>query len=76
MRTTVVLDPDVAAEVERPRRESCVVVSTIVNELVRRGLTAPESRSRFVQTVSPMEARIDVSNVAEVLETMDGPAAP
>lgn len=76
MRTTVALDPDVAAEVERLRRERSAGVSAIVNELIRRGMAAPPPRERFVQTVSPLGPRMDVSNVAEVLETIDGPAAP
>lgn len=75
MRTTIAFDPDVAAEVERVRKERSVGVSAVVNELIRRGLAAPPSRGEFVQTVSPMGARIDVSNVADVLETLDGPAA-
>lgn len=76
MRTTIALDPDVAAEVERLRRERSAGVSAVVNELIRRGLAAPPERARFVQTTSPMGARMDVSNVAEVLETIDGPSAP
>ena len=75
MRTTIALDPDVAAEVERLRRERSSGVSPIVNELIRRGLAAPPTPQRFVQTVSPMGARMDVSNVAEVLETIDGASA-
>lgn len=75
-RTTIALDPDVAAEVERLRRERSVGISAIVNDLARRGLSAPQPRERFVQSTSPLRARIDVGNVGEVLETIDGPAAP
>jgi len=75
MRTTVALDPDVAAEVERLRRERSAGVSLIVNELIRRGMSAQPSREPFVQTVSSMGARMDVSNVTEVLETIAGPSA-
>jgi len=72
MRTTVALDPDVAAEVERLKRERSTGVSPIINDLIRRGLAAPKQPERFVQTVSPMGSRMDVSNVAEVIETVDG----
>lgn len=75
MRTTIALDPDVAAEVERLRRERSTGVSPIVNELIRRGLAAPPAPAPFVQTVSSMGARMDVSNIAEVLETIDGASA-
>jgi hypothetical protein len=74
MRTTIALDPDAAAEVERLRRERSAGVSAVVNELIRCGLAAPPERVRFVQTVSPMGARMDVRNVAEVIETIDGPS--
>ncbi len=76
MRTTIAFEPDVAAEVERLRRERSAGVSAIVNELIRRGMAAPAERGPFVQTVSRMGARIDVGNVAEVLDLADGPAAP
>lgn len=75
MRTTIALDPDVAVEVERLRRERSTGVSAVVNDLIRQGLAAPAPRAEFVQTVSPMGARIDVGNIAEVLETIGGPAA-
>jgi hypothetical protein len=75
VRTTIALDPDIAAEVDRLRRERSAGVSTIVNELIRRGLLAVPVDEEFVQTVSPMRARLDVSNIAEVMETVDGPAA-
>lgn len=76
MRTTIALEPDVAAAVERLRRERSSGVSAIVNELIRRGLAAPPPPKRFVQTVSPMGARMDVSNIGEVLETIGGASAP
>jgi hypothetical protein len=47
-----------------------------VNELVRRGLTQPAEDPRFVQRTSSGYARIDVTNVTEVIELLDGPATP
>lgn len=75
MRTTISLDPDVAAAVEQLRREGAGGVSAIVNSLIRRGLTDSPQRRPFVQRTAPMGARIDVANIADVLETIEGPAA-
>jgi len=76
MRTTITLQDDVAAAVEQLRRERGVGVSEAVNELVRRGLAQRARPRRFEQRASSMRARLDVTNVADVLELLDGPAAP
>src|SRR3954447_3348982 len=47
MRTTVTLANDVAAAVERLRRERSIGVSEAVNELVRNGLAAPRRKRGF-----------------------------
>ncbi len=76
MRTTVTLASDVAAAVEGLRRERHIGVSAAVNELIRTGLgQADTARKPFVQRTSPMGARMDVANIADVLEVLDGPAA-
>lgn len=76
MRTTVTLEPDVAAAVESLRRERHVGVSTAINELVRSGLARSDAGAEpFEQRISPMGARIDVANVSEALELLDGPAS-
>jgi Arc/MetJ family transcription regulator len=72
VRTTITLDDDVAAAVERVRQERGIGVSAAVNELVRRGLTRAPARAAFVQRTSNGGARLDVSNVAEVLDLLDG----
>jgi hypothetical protein len=75
MRTTITLEPDVAAAVDAVRRERHVGVSAAVNELIRSGLGRGEHpRKAFVQRTSRMGARMDVSNIADVLEVLDGPA--
>ncbi len=74
MRTTVVFDDDVAAAVERLRREKGVGLSDAVNELVRAGLRVKTPRRTFRQRTGSLGLRIDVSNVAEALETLEGPA--
>jgi Arc/MetJ family transcription regulator len=75
MRTTITLDDDVAAAVGQLRRERGLGVSAAVNELARQGLQRKTTRTRFVQETAPMGARIDVTNVAEVLELLEGPSA-
>jgi Arc/MetJ family transcription regulator len=73
MRTTVSLDDDVAAAVEEIRRTRHVGMSEAVNELVRAGMAAPRRRRAFRQPSSELGIRIDVSNVADALDVLDGP---
>lgn len=73
MRTTVTFEPDTAAVIERVRRERGVGVSAAVNELIRRGATARPERARFVPETSPGGLTIDVTNIAETLELLEGP---
>jgi Ribbon-helix-helix protein, copG family len=75
MRTTVNLADDVAAAVEQARRERGVGMSEAVNELIRAGLRVTGERQPFRQRSQPMGLRIDVSNVAEALEVLEGPTA-
>jgi Arc/MetJ family transcription regulator len=74
MRTTVNLDDDVAAAVERLRRERSLGLSEAVNELIRRSLGVKVPRRAFRQRSQAVGLTIDVSNVAEALEQLDGPA--
>lgn len=72
MRTTVELEDDVSRAVEQVRRERGLGVSEAVNELIRRGLVATPPLRTFHQRTSRLGLRIDVSNVAEALELLDG----
>lgn len=71
MRTTVNLDPDVAAAAEQLRRERHLGLSEAVNELARAGLRARRDRTTFRQRSLDIGVRIDVSNVSEALELLD-----
>lgn len=75
MRTTVEFEPDTAKAVERLRKERGIGTSEAVNELIRRGMLPPKERRRFEQRTRSLGIRVDVANVAEVLETLEGPAA-
>jgi hypothetical protein len=75
MRTTVTLADDVAAAVVKLRRERSIGVSEAVNELVRAGLHERRSASPFVQKTHSLGVGIDVSNVWDAIETLEGPWA-
>jgi Arc/MetJ family transcription regulator len=71
MRTTVNLDPDVAAAVEELRRTHGAGVSEAVNLLARSGLAAKGRRRPYVHRSAHLGLTIDVRNVAEALELLD-----
>ena len=75
MRTTVQLEDDVAAAVERVREESKLGLSEAINHLIRLGLQQPKRRAAFTQRTAALGIRIDVANVAEALELLEGPTA-
>ena len=75
MRTTIVLDEDVAAAVDQLRRERSAGLSEVVNDLIRAGLRAKKPPRQFQQRSEPIGIRLDVSNVAEALELLEGPTA-
>jgi hypothetical protein len=75
MRTTVTLADDVSAAVEKLRRERAIGVSEAINELVRAGLAAEHRATPFRQKTHDLGDGIDFSNVADAIETLDGPAA-
>ena len=74
MRTTVELNDDAARAVQELRRQGRGV-SEAVNELIRRGLLARAQPDRFQQRTRSLGIRIDVSNVADALEVLEGPDA-
>lgn len=65
--------------IEQLRRECGLGVSQAVNELVRGGALAgllprPAGR-RFRQRTAPLGLRVDVSNVGDALDTLEGPTS-
>jgi len=76
VRTTLTLADDVAAAVERVRRERSIGLSEAVNELVRAGLVAPDTpTAAFRQESHDLGRGIDFDNIADTLETLDGPSS-
>ena len=78
MRTTLTLDDDVAALLERLRQERQLPFKTVVNEALREGLRqlrAPAcARAPFVtRSVDLGRCRFaDVDNIADVLAVAEG----
>jgi hypothetical protein len=75
MRTTVVLDPDVQAAVDRIRRDEGIGVSEALNRLARAGLmpVGTRRRKRFVQRTARLGIRVELTSVEDALEHLDGP---
>ncbi len=75
MRTTVEFDDDTSAAIEQLRRESGMGGSEAVNELIRRGLVRREDSKPFRQLTKRLGLKVDVSNVADALDLLEGPQA-
>jgi hypothetical protein len=76
MRTTLTLADDVAAAVERLRRERSIGMSEAVNELVRAGLSKQDKPLvPFRQKAHDMGRGIAFDNIADTIETLDGPSS-
>lgn len=75
MRTTVEFDDDTAKAIAALRRDEGLGVSEAVNALIRRGLMPVASRPDFVQRTHAGGLKIDVTNVADALEVLEGPNA-
>jgi hypothetical protein len=75
MRTTVDLDDDTAAAIERERRDEGIGLSEAVNRLIRRGLVREQKPGVFTQETRPMGLTVDVSKVAEALDLLEGTEA-
>jgi hypothetical protein len=75
VRTTVTFDDDVAAAIREHRRTRSLGLSEAVNELIRNGLGRRPNRKPFRQRSYPIGIRIDVTDVADALEILEGPSA-
>ena len=80
MRTTLTIDDDVAAMLERLRRNGNASFKDLINEALRRGLrdmrTRPKPRKQFrTESVDAGALLIpNIDNVAEVLAVVEGEA--
>ncbi len=71
MRTTIALDPDIEAEVERLRRHEGLGLSEAVNTLARRGMVPSTREAPYEFEPRPLRALIDLTNIAEVLDMIE-----
>ena len=80
MRTTLTLDDDVAAAIERLRRARDANLKDIVNEVLRKGLsditTRPKQREPYqTQVVDLGRVRMpSIDNINEILAIAEGEA--
>jgi hypothetical protein len=80
MRTTLTLDDDVAAALERVRRDRDASLKDVVNDALRRGLndmTARRKRREFFRTRSVELGRLrltGIDNIGESLAIAEGEA--
>lgn len=77
MRTTLTIDDDVAAELERLQRSREVSLKELVNDALRRGLrdmrAPPKKKKPFrTRTYNMGEQLINIDNTAEVLAYLEG----
>jgi len=73
MRTTVVLDSDVAIEIERLRRAG-MGLSEALNLLARRGMandSAASTTVKYRHRTSKIGLKVDVTHVGDVLDLID-----
>jgi len=71
MRTTLTLDDDVAAEVERLRREEGLGLSEAVNKLARLGMVHKPEPSPYMTPSWPLGLKVDITCIGEVLSMLD-----
>lgn len=71
MRTTLTLDDDVVAEVERLRRDEGLGLSEAVNRLARRGMVRPTGEDRYHHRSAAVGLTVDVTDVGAVLDLLD-----
>ena len=72
MRATIELEADTSAEVQRLCTEEGRGVSEAVNELIRRGMMYRGTVEPFAPRTRALGLKIDVSNVAEALDHLEG----
>lgn len=72
MRTTIDLDADAVAAVAALRRERRLGLSEAVNELIRHGLAVRSARPDYQPRTTQLGLLIDVANIADALEVLEG----
>ena len=72
MRTTLTLDDDVAAMIERERQRTGETTREVTNRLIRQGLQRAASAPRRVELPTlPGRPRLDITDTSEVTAELD-----
>ena len=72
MRTTLTLDPDVAALLQQAAHEQRRPFKQVVNDALRRGLSAPSAPAPFVQKQYSMgRPRLDLTKALALAGELD-----
>jgi hypothetical protein len=71
MRTTITVADDVAAEMERLRREEGLGPSEALNTLARRGMARPTADVSYHHRPAALGLKVEVANVGEILDLLD-----
>jgi hypothetical protein len=74
MRTTLTLDPDVAARIERLRKSRDIALKDVVNEALRRGLdemAAARTKRRTAFRTGEHTAKLLVADAREAIALLD-----
>jgi hypothetical protein len=72
MRTTITLDPETAALVEKAMKERGVSFKQVVNEAITRGLVVSELPAPFRTTTRSMgKARINLDRATQVAAALE-----
>ena len=72
MRTTLTLDPDVAALIEQARRERGLPLRDVVNDALRKGLTAEkQAKQRSFATTTVDLGRPNLPNVDDIADVLE-----
>lgn len=71
MRTTVNLDDDVSAAVDRLRSARGLGVSEAVNELARQGMNDQATGYVYRHRTRPLGIKMDISDIGDVLDYLD-----
>ena len=71
MRTTITLEPDVAALVEAERARTGESFKEVVNRLLRRGVSGEPRRAAPALPVHAGKPLVDISDVSAVLASLE-----
>jgi hypothetical protein len=75
-RTTLTLDDDVAAALQRVARQTARSHRDVVNDAIRRGLREPLPAVPFVLPARPMRRRpsVSIDDIEGLMDALDGPS--